>query len=71
MKHLNYKGKYLLSEDFFPNQLRESLPVHLFLLRVETDNYITFDTRFYIKSYYHRNDRRIGGRFYKSISHII
>jgi len=66
----NIKGKYKLCDDFFPDEYRSILPINLFLLRVEIDNDFTFDNRFYIKSRFHKNDKRIGGEFYKLISNF-
>lgn len=65
------KGNYLLKEDFFEGEIREFLPVNLYILRQEKNGFRNFDTRFYIKSKYHRNNQRVGGIFYKPISNII
>ncbi len=66
------KGKYQLIEDFFPNHLREDLPVNAFLLRKESNEKKTgTDARTYAKSKYHGTDKLIVGFFYKSISNIL
>jgi hypothetical protein len=65
------KGKYLLVENIFDQTLRKVLPVNVFILREDTFEDMTFDTRFFITSDYHKSTMRIGGEFYKVISNII
>jgi len=67
----NYKGKYLLVDNFFDDKNRSLLPVNLYLLRVETEIDISFDSRFFANSDSHKNEKRLVGKFYKEISQII
>jgi hypothetical protein len=71
MSSLNNKKEYQILENFFPNNHRGFLPVNLFMLRADTNTNISIDSRFYIESIKHKNSRRIGGIFHKTICNTI
>jgi hypothetical protein len=68
----NKKGNYILIEDFFPNDLRNSLPINAFLLRKEISlKKSGYDARFFVKCKFYSTDKYIVGAFYKPISNIL
>ena len=71
MNHSANKGNYRLVEDLFDTRYRKFLPINLYVLRDEISEQMTFDNRFYIKSSFHKNSKRFGGTFHKTISNLM
>lgn len=66
---MSRKGKYVLVEDFFPEEFRSKLPVNLFLLRSEkTPDLLGYShSRSFVKSKTYNTDNLLVGYYYKSI----
>jgi hypothetical protein len=65
------KGKFRIVEDLLPNDKRESLPINLFLLRVDDDMEEENSKILYASCSFYNTDKMIVGYFYKSISNIL